>query len=94
MPKKKRKKEGFHLFNTRKSFKKEFKRQIKLAIIAAIGFTVAFAWRNAIYNSSQEIVDKFIQSYGQPISDLLTAIFITLLGVFIIFITSKLLRDK
>lgn len=82
------------LLKTKKSFKKEFRRQLRLAIIAAIGFTIAFAWRNAIYNSAQELVIKFTQSAHLILTEIYTAIFITLIAVVLILFTSKILKEK
>jgi len=73
-------------FEVKRSFKKEFRRQIRLAILAAIGFTIAFAWKRAIFDSFQSFVTRFSETY--------TAIAITLVGVLLIFISSKILRDK
>lgn len=82
------------LLRTRRSFKKEFRRQLRLAIIAAVGFTVAFSWRNAVYNSSKKIIEILTKSTQLIINELLTALFITLLSVLLLFFTSKLLREK
>jgi len=77
----------------RKSFKKEFKRQIKYAIAAAVGFIIAFAWRDSIYNAVDEIIERFNESAQQALSGMYTAIIITIIGVGIIIISSRLLRD-
>lgn len=82
------------IFKTRKSFKKEFRRQLKLALIAAIGFTVAFAWRNAIWNSAHEFIEIITEQTDVILNELITAIFITILAVIAIFLVSKFLRDK
>ncbi len=82
------------VFKTKKSFKKEFKRQLRLAIIAAIGFTVAFAWRNAIYNSAQNLIGQIINSTEFVLTESITALAITLFAVIILFLTSKILKDK
>jgi hypothetical protein len=79
---------------TRRSFKKEFRRQLRLALIAAIGFTVAFAWRNAIYNSAQTFITIFTEQTQVVLNELLTALIITFLAVVAIFITSRILREK
>lgn len=84
----------YRIFSIRRSFKKEFKRQLRFAIMAAVGFLIAFAWRNAIYNSSRDIVEKFLEVANTPLTEVYTAIFITLMGVALIFLTSKFLRDK
>jgi multisubunit Na+/H+ antiporter MnhB subunit len=77
----------------RKSFKREFKRQVKYAIAAAVGFIIAFAWRDAIYNSTRTIIEKFTESSKDILINFYTSIFITIIGVLIIIISSKLLRD-
>ena len=87
-------KTGHRIFHIKKSFKKEFKRQLRLAIIAAIGFTIAFSWRNAVYNSSKELIKKFSDFAGTVLTEFYTAIFITFLGVVILLATSKFLKDK
>ena len=82
------------LLKPKRSFKKEFKRQIKLAIVAAIGFSIAFAWRNAIFDSFQSFVARFLDlAKDHYMTEIYTAIAITLAGVALIYITSKLLRD-
>lgn len=77
----------------KKSYRREFRRQMRLAIVAAIGFTVAFAWRNAVYDSLYEFVARFAQSTQTLLTDFYTALFITALGVAIIYVTSRILRD-
>ncbi len=78
----------------KRSFKKEFKRQAKEAIIVAIGFTIAFAWREAIFDTFRGIVAKLMDlSDKSYVSEHYTAIAITIFGVLSIYVTSKLLRD-
>jgi len=82
-------------FDTKRSFKKEFRRQIRLAILAAIGFTIAFAWKTAVFNTFQSFVSRFLDvPIGHYLSQTYTAIIITVVGVLLIFLTSKILRDK
>lgn len=82
-------------FDTKRSFKKEFRRQIRLAILAAIGFTIAFSWKTAVFNTFQSFVSRFLDvPVGHYLSQTYTAIAITLAGVLLIFLTSKILRDK
>ncbi len=82
------------IFRVNHSFNKEFKRQIRLAVTAAIGFTIAFAWRNAIFDSFQNYVSRFLDVQREHyLSEIYTALTITLFGVILIFITSKILKD-
>ena len=83
------------LFKTSRSFKIEFKRQIRLAVVAAIGFTIAFAWRNAVFDSLESYVSRIMDiPLGHYTTEVYTAIAMTILGVLVIFITSKLLKDR
>ena len=77
----------------KKSFKSELKRQIRMAITAAIGFIIAFTWRESIVSLIQSFTEQSI-GITQPIFlQNISAFSITLIGVLLIFITSKLLQD-
>lgn len=83
------------MIKTKRSFKQEFKKQIRFAITAAIGFTIAFSWREAVFdmflNFTSRVLDLSVEHYSTKIY---TAILITILGVLLIFFTSKILKDK
>lgn len=83
------------MIKTKRSFKQEFKKQIRFAITAAIGFTIAFAWREAVFdlflNFTSRVLDLSFEHYSTKIY---TAILITILGVLLIFLTSKILKEK
>jgi hypothetical protein len=83
-----------NIFKTRRSFRKELRRQIRLAIIAAVGFTVAFAWRNAIFDFFHNFVSRLLDvAPDHYLTETYTAIAITIAGVLFILITSKLLKE-
>lgn len=82
------------LFGIKKSYKKEFKRQIRFAIIAAVGFTIAFAWRNAIYNSTSTLISKITDTAEVILTEVYTALFITFVGVLFLLLSSKILKEK
>lgn len=82
------------LFDTKKSFKKEFKQQLRYAIAAAVGFLIAYAWRESILNITYNIVSVFTEQTQTFLSNTLTAIILTLIGVLLIVLTSKLLKGK
>jgi len=81
-------------FKVRRSLRKEFKSQVRFALIAAVGFVIAFAWRNTIWDSSRLLIEKFSTAAGVVLTDVYTALFITFFGVILLIITSKLLKDK
>jgi len=84
-----------HLIKTKRSFKQEFKKQIRFAVTAAIGFIIAFSWREAVFdmflNLTSRLLDLSIDHYSTKIY---TATIITVFGVLLIFFTSKILKDK
>lgn len=81
------------LLKTKRSFKKEFKRQLRYAIAAAVGFLIIFAWRDAIVNATKNIVERIAKSTELATANISTALIITCIGVLIIIISSKLLKD-
>ena len=78
---------------TKRSFKKELKRQIKYAIAAAVGFTIAFAWKEAIWNSAENLAERFFNEAKDSVNNFSTAIVISIIGVLIILISARLFRD-
>ena len=80
------------ILNTKKSFRKEFKRQLRYAIAAAVGFMIAFSWRETIIASTKEIVERLTEASGN-IVNVYNSLFITLIGVLIIILSSKILEE-
>jgi hypothetical protein len=84
-----------NIFETKRSFRLEFKRQIRLAVTAAIGFSIAYSWKESMFATFQSFVTRvFDVPIGHYLTQVYTSIFITFLGVALIFLTSKLLRDR
>jgi hypothetical protein len=81
------------LFRTKKSYRKELKRQVRYAIAAAVGFIIIYAWRQSILNITQSFIEKFIENTKVISSNILTALLITTIGVLIIIVSSKILKD-
>lgn len=73
-------------------FKKELKKQIRMALTAAIGFIIAFSWRDYIMTLTQGWLSKY-EYLAEDIA-LFSALFLTFVGVFLILISSKLLEGK
>ena len=82
------------MLKTKKSFRKEFKRQLRYAIAAAVGFLIVFAWRDAIIESTKNLIEKFTETTKTTLTNTYTAIVLTIIGVLIIIISSKFLREK
>lgn len=81
------------IFETKRSFRKEFKRQVRLAILAAIGFTIAFSWRETILNAMQNTSINLASSLNLGYSQIFMPLLTSFVGVLIIIITSKLLKE-
>lgn len=73
------------------NFKKEFKRQIRLALAAAVGFVIAFAWKDFVLKITGDALSRFLE-LNPIISALSISIVITLFGVLIILISSRILK--
>jgi hypothetical protein len=83
------------ILKTSRTYKKEFKRQLRLAITAAVGFTIAFSWRNAIAAFFQNLTSRILDVPSDHyLSETYTSITVTLAGVFLIFLTARILREK
>lgn len=74
-------------------FKNEFRKQMRLLIIVTIGFTIAFSWRQTIFDAVQTAVSSVFGTQGFA-SSILTSVAITLFGLFLIYLTSHLLKQR
>jgi ABC-type polysaccharide/polyol phosphate export permease len=81
------------LIKTKKSFRVELKRQLRYAIAAAVGFMIIYAWRDAILEGTKSLVEKISSTTHVVTTEVSTALFISIMGVLIILVTSKLLKD-
>ncbi|MAE49342.1 hypothetical protein CMI48_00790 [Candidatus Pacearchaeota archaeon] len=76
------------------SYKREFKRQLKTLILITLGFTIAFTWRQTTFDTSQSIVQFFLNLQNSTTASIVTSVFITLISLIIIWFTSHILRDR
>ena len=73
------------------NFRKEFRRQIRLALAAAIGFIIAFVWKDFVIKLTGDALSRFLEL--NPITSALAiAIVVTFIGVLIILISSRILK--
>jgi hypothetical protein len=75
-------------------FKKEFRKQIRMLIIVTLGFTIAFSWRQTVFDASQTIVQFFTNVQGSTALSVLTSLFITIISVLLIYLTAHYLKDN
>jgi hypothetical protein len=74
-------------------FKKELKRQSRLALTAAIGFIIAFAWKDSIMLLIEKYVKQITTMTSTLNINLISSIIATVLGVLIILLSSRILED-
>lgn len=76
-----------------RNFKEEFRRQMRLLVVVTFGFTIAFSWRQTIFDAVQTAVKKLTNTNGLSLS-LLTSLTITLTSIIIIYLVSQLLKER
>ena len=74
------------------NFKREFRKQLRLALAAAAGFIIALAWKDFIFKATGDFLSKFLE-LNTITSALAISIVLTFIGVLIIWISSKLLKE-
>ena len=77
-----------------KLFKQELKREIRMLIVVGIGFSIAFAWRQTSFDAALNFVHWLFSTNGTVTSSILASLLITLIGLAIILLTSKFLKDE
>jgi len=82
-----------NFFYIGRNFKKEFRRQLRMLIVITLGFTIAFTWRQTIFDLSQSFVQLILNIKGSTALTLLTSTFITLISIILIYIAAHFLKD-
>ncbi len=75
------------------NFKKEFRRQMRMLIVVTLGFTIAFSWRETVFNLSQELVKWITNIQNSALSSILTSTFITIVSLILIYFTAHFLKE-
>jgi len=83
----------FNFFVGGKKFKKEFRKQVRFLIVITLGFTIAFTWRQTIFDISQTMMQFFTKTQSSTLLSILTSVFITLLSLFFIYLASYFLKE-
>ncbi len=74
-------------------YKDEFRRQMRSVIVFTLGFSIAFAWRETIFDWSKSATAWITHSASRG-SSTNASIFITLVCILLIGLTSRWLKDK
>jgi len=77
-----------------KFFQRELKREIRLLIVVAIGFTIAFTWRQTTFDAALNVIQRIFSPEGTVIASVMASILITIIGLMLILLTAKFLKDE
>ncbi len=75
------------------SFKKDFIHQIKNLVIFTLAFTVAFSWRETVFNATKSLVQWFLDIQSTELLSILTSTTVTIFSLIIIWIMVKSLEE-
>ncbi len=76
-----------------RKYKEEFRKQMRMIIVFTLGFSIAFAWREAIFDWSKSVTAWLTHSNNGG-SSTSASVFITLVCILLIILTSRWLKDK
>jgi hypothetical protein len=83
-----------HSFFGERRFKTEFKRELRSLITFTLGFTIAFSWRQTIFDLSYSFVQFLTKIQSPNTSIIATSIFTTIVSILLIFLFSHLLKNN
>ena len=75
------------------SFKKEVKKQVRILILFTLGFTIAFTWRQTIFDITESLVILITHIQGETSLSILTSFSITVISLILIWVTARFLQD-
>ncbi len=88
------KKRLYNFFIGGRQFHNEFRKQMRLLIVFTLGFTIAFTWRQTIFDLSQSFIQFITNIKDSKLSSILTSTFITIISIILIYLTSHFLKEK
>ncbi|MFH1607509.1 MAG: hypothetical protein ABIA78_00030 [archaeon] len=88
------KKRLFGFLKRERKFRIEFRRQLRMIIIVTISFTIAFTWRQTIFDLSQSFIKLFTNTQNSSTLSILASLFITLISIILIYLTSHYLKNR
>ena len=76
-----------------KFFQKELKKEIRMLVVVTIGFTIAFSWRQTIFDASIAFIKKLFSITNEINASMVASLFITIVGLLLIVLSSKYLKE-
>ena len=76
------------------NYREEVRTQIRLLIIITLAFTIAFSWRETIFELSKTFIQWITGKEGKNSLSALASLFITFISVLLIFLVSHYLKKE
>ena len=77
---------------SRNGYRREFRHELRLLIVVTLGFTIGFTWRETIFDLSWALMKWATHSQSNSALSILSSIFITLICISLIYLTSYFLK--
>ena len=71
------------------TMKKEFWRELRVLIIFTLGFTIAFTWRQTIYDVIESAVQFFTHMQASATLSIATSTVTTIFCLFLMYLTAR-----
>jgi len=75
-------------------FKHEFWEEVKLFIIFGLGFTIAFTWRQTVFDTTESLMRWLTHIQNNASLSVITSIATTIFCIILIFLTSKFFENR
>src|SRR3989339_1263501 len=75
-------------------FAHEFWQEVKMFIIFGLGFTIAFTWRQTIFDTMEYLVQWITNIQSSTSLSILTSVSTTIVCLILIFLTAKFFQDR
>lgn len=77
-----------------RNFRSEFKHQVRLIIIITLAFTIAFSWRETVFDLFTGLAKWLTDINNEESLSILASTLITITSIIIIYVTAHVLKDK
>lgn len=77
-----------------RTFRKDFRRQLKTLVVVGAGFTIAFTWRQTIFDISKRIVQFATNIKDSSVLSIATSIFTTLISLGLVVVILYFLKEQ
>ena len=76
------------------NYREEVRTQIRMIIVITLAFTIAFSWRETIFELSKTFMQWITRTENGNSLNALTSLFITFISVLLIFLASRYLKKE